>query len=153
MKYFKRLEVYKASNVEYSPNDKHKAYSYGWWQFSREINGVIFFNDTRYSVSTSRHQSKVRSLLRGKEVYIFDTMLNMRDLNDKDLIQAIIKDYNNKIDELHKANKKPRIRKTTIEANNNSIKYYHEEIRKLAVNNAQATFKNDIKELIEGDAA
>lgn len=63
MRYYKRLKVYKASNVEFSPENR-SAYSYDWWQFVREVNGVLVFNDYNYSPTTGRHQSKVRWLLR-----------------------------------------------------------------------------------------
>ena len=63
MKYFKRLEKYKASNVELSIKPL-KAFSYGWWQFLGVVNGVIVFNDYNYSITTSAHQRKVKRLLR-----------------------------------------------------------------------------------------
>lgn len=62
MKYFKRLGVYKASNVKFDPN-KIEAYSYGWWRFVAVVEGKVVFNTYRYSNSTSKHQYKVARLM------------------------------------------------------------------------------------------
>lgn len=63
MKYYKRLGVYKASNVTFHP-DTISAYSYGWWKFVGVVDGKVVFNNHRYSNSTSKHQLKVKRLLR-----------------------------------------------------------------------------------------
>lgn len=62
MKLMKRSNIYKASNVEFDPKTKI-ATSYLWWTFVAEIDGLLVFNNYRYSVSTSKHQRKVRTLL------------------------------------------------------------------------------------------
>ena len=62
MKYFPKLKLYKASNVTYNPVT-YQAYSYRWWRFVDMIDGKIIFNEYKYSMSTSRHQWKVRTLL------------------------------------------------------------------------------------------
>lgn len=62
MKYFTRQNLYKASNVTFSP-ETMDAYSYGWWRFVAKVDGLLIFNNARYSNSTSKHQSKVRRLL------------------------------------------------------------------------------------------
>ena len=59
MKYFKRANEYKASNVLFNCSE-NKAYSYGWWCFYD--NGL--FNGVTYSSTTTKHQYKVRSLLK-----------------------------------------------------------------------------------------
>jgi hypothetical protein len=69
MKYFKRANLYKASNVSFNP-DTCEARSYEWWAFTKMINGILVFNDHSYSVSTRKHQSKVRSLLRELKIEI-----------------------------------------------------------------------------------
>lgn len=51
-----------ASNVTYDPTT-HKAFSYGWWGFVWLIEGRLVFNNYYYSNTTTKHQSKVRSLL------------------------------------------------------------------------------------------
>lgn len=63
MKYFKRAGIYKASNVSFDPK-LIEARSYDWWVFVKVIKGKVVFNSFRYSNTTSRHQSKVRSLMR-----------------------------------------------------------------------------------------
>jgi hypothetical protein len=62
MKFMKRAKVYQGANVSYNPETK-TALSYNWWEFVKEIGGQVFFNSYHYSQSTSKHQSKVRSLL------------------------------------------------------------------------------------------
>lgn len=64
MKFMKRANIYQASNynVTFDPN-KIEARSYRWWVFVAKVEGKIVFNNYRYSNSTSKHQSKVRSLL------------------------------------------------------------------------------------------
>lgn len=63
MKYFSRSNMYKASNVTFSP-ETISAYSYGWWKFVGIVEGKVIFNNHRYSNSTSGHQQKTRSLLK-----------------------------------------------------------------------------------------
>ena len=62
MKYYKTQKMYKASNVTFNV-ETLEAYSYGWWSFVKVINGEVVFNEYRYSVSTSKHQTKVLSLM------------------------------------------------------------------------------------------
>jgi hypothetical protein len=63
LRYYKKLHVFKASNVAFDPQE-FLATSYGWWQFVKAINGRVIFNAYSYSPSTGQHQSKVRGLLR-----------------------------------------------------------------------------------------
>lgn len=62
MKYMKRAGIYKANNVTFDPRTMD-AYSYVWWRFVARIGGQVVFNTYYYSPSTSKHQSKVRSVL------------------------------------------------------------------------------------------
>lgn len=64
MKHMKRSGLYQASNynVTFDPS-KVEARSYSWWVFVAKVEGLVVFNNYRYSNSTSKHQSKVRSLL------------------------------------------------------------------------------------------
>jgi hypothetical protein len=62
MKYFTKLGLYKASNVEFNPKTLI-ATSYDWWTFVRQVDGKVLFNTYRYSPTTGRHQAKVRSLM------------------------------------------------------------------------------------------
>lgn len=63
MKYMQKAGIYKGSNVTFNP-ETVEAYSYDWWGFVKKIGGKVIFNTYRYSVTTAKHQSKVRSLLR-----------------------------------------------------------------------------------------
>lgn len=64
MKLMKRSNIYQASNYNVTFNPETlEAFSYKWWSFVRVIEGQVVFNNYRYSVSTSKHQSKVRRLM------------------------------------------------------------------------------------------
>ncbi len=90
MKHFKRANIYKAANVSYNPTTK-EAYSYSWWAFVKLIKGKIVFNQYTYSNSTSKHQSKVRSLLRDlnikidREVQVKDGLQHITTLKELNL--------------------------------------------------------------------
>jgi len=60
----KRANIYQASNynVTFNPTTM-EAHSYRWWRFVAKIEGLVVFNPHRYSVTTSKHQQKVRSLM------------------------------------------------------------------------------------------
>lgn len=62
MKFMKRSQVYKASNVQFDPK-KIEAFSYGWWKFVGLIDGRVVFNNYNYSNSTIKHQYKTRKLM------------------------------------------------------------------------------------------
>jgi hypothetical protein len=62
MKYYKRLNVWKARNVKFNP-ETIEAWSYGWWLFVCVIKGKVVFNRYHYSKTTSKHQDKVSWLL------------------------------------------------------------------------------------------
>lgn len=82
MRYYKRLNVYKASNV--LVDEKRDAWSYGWWKFYDAATGI--FNYSRYSVSTSGHQTKVFRLLRQKglpiNLVLYGTTDSLTNLSD-----------------------------------------------------------------------
>lgn len=64
MKYMKRAKIYQCSNYNCKFSaEKLEAWSYHWWSFVKVIEGKLVFNNYRYSNSTSKHQSKVRSLM------------------------------------------------------------------------------------------
>lgn len=62
MKWFKRLKLFKASNVTFNPKTMD-AFSYGWWRFVAVVEGKLVFNNYGYSTSTRKHQAKLRRLL------------------------------------------------------------------------------------------
>ena len=146
MKYYKRLKEYKASNVSLTIEPKLKAYSYGWWLFVVRYKGLVIFNNTTYSSSTSRHQRKVRRVLDDLNIKIDIQLNNTRRSfgksygfyapeppSDGDYVKAAIKDEIIRIGLINKnladLIQKPRTRKSTnkkraqqIEENKNQIK-------------------------------
>lgn len=125
MRYYKTINIYKASNVEFNP-ETIQAYSYRWWKFVDKIKGKVVFNDFRYSVSTSKHQSKVRSLLHelGIEVdYYIEAPRGLQDLNE-----AIIH-YSDLIRTLEWEIEKPRSQKAKNEERKALIKQYQAKIK------------------------
>jgi len=69
--------VSKQSNFKYQPRKKRltatnnyldletlKAYSYDWWCYFTPVAGLLVFNSGKYSVSTSKHQTRMKRLLR-----------------------------------------------------------------------------------------
>lgn len=70
MKFMQRAGIYKSPNVTFNPATC-QAFSYGWWCFVKRIRGKVIFNSYRYSVTTAKHQRRVRDLLAelGIDVY------------------------------------------------------------------------------------
>jgi hypothetical protein len=62
MKFSKKRQQYESSNVSFNP-ETLEAYSYSWWAFSKVIDGKLVFNAYGYSMSTRKHQRKVRDLM------------------------------------------------------------------------------------------
>lgn len=74
MKYLKKSNTYKASNVVFNANTL-EAYSYGWWKFVAVVEGKVIFNDYTFSVSTRGHQSKIKNLLEKLNIKIDFTVM------------------------------------------------------------------------------
>lgn len=62
MKYYPVRKIFSASNVIFNP-ERVEAYSYSWWKFVAIIDGLVVFNNYRYSTTTNRHQWKVKKLM------------------------------------------------------------------------------------------
>jgi hypothetical protein len=62
MKFSNKRQQFEGSNVSFNPNTMI-AKSYDWWVFVAEVNGKVIFNNSRYSNTTNRHQSKVRAMM------------------------------------------------------------------------------------------
>lgn len=60
----KRNGFYEGSNanVRFIP-ETFQAFSYQWWQFTMPYRGGVIFNRYGYSMTTIKHQYKVRALL------------------------------------------------------------------------------------------
>jgi hypothetical protein len=82
MKYYSRLKVYKASNVQFSVESKI-ATSYGWWEFVKPINGKLVFNSYNYSSTTIKHQRKISRVLSelGLQTIRVDSPQGLQDLD------------------------------------------------------------------------
>jgi len=78
LKFKKRSNMYSNStgtNTFYP--ETLSAYSYSWWQYLKNFNGTLVFNDYSYSPSTSSHQWKLESLLKELNIKI-DLYVNQR---------------------------------------------------------------------------
>jgi hypothetical protein len=107
LKFYKRLNVFKASNVSFDPT-RIEAFSYRWWKFVAVIGGKVVFNNYRYSPSTGKHQSKVSSLLSQlgvKTDLCFEAPKGLQDL------ASAVTHYENKISALIVEIQKPGTRK------------------------------------------
>lgn len=62
MKQLKRSGIYKERNVTFDPKTC-EATSYDWWRFVAIVDGLVIFNNYKYSRTTTKHQWMVRSLL------------------------------------------------------------------------------------------
>lgn len=85
LKYFSRLKIYKnySGTNRFNP-ETFKAYSYEWWCFVMKHPTLgIIFNDFSYSVTTRKHQSQMRTLLRnlGHEIaFTIEAPKGLQDL-------------------------------------------------------------------------
>lgn len=103
LKYYPKLKQWKASNVRLH-EDTLEAYSYDWWRFLEKIGPYLVFNDYRYSPSTSKHQSKVRSWLWHNRLDSI-SIESPRGLQDLD---GAIRHYERAIQVLRDAIKRPK---------------------------------------------
>lgn len=124
MKYYKRLRIWKASNVDFNP-ETEEAYSFGWWCFVKRIGGKLVFNGYRYSNHTSRHQSKVFALLIKLGYHDIEYIEAPRGLQD---LGCAVSYYENNIQELKQAIAKPRSHKTTNQRRQTEIREYEERL-------------------------
>ena len=128
MKYFKRLNLYKANNVQFKP-ETNTATSYDWWEFVKEIKGKIVFNNYNYSNSTCKHQSKVR----------WDVLMDLNIDIDVEIeapqglqnLSSAIDHYNMLISDLKEAISKPRTHKSKNQERKEQIKSYQAKIKEV----------------------
>lgn len=92
MKFMKRAGIYQASNYNVTFNPKTlEAFSYRWWRFVAVVEGKLIFDNYRYSNSTSKHQSKVRSILSNLNIKIDMEMPLPRGIrHDQTLAELIV---------------------------------------------------------------
>lgn len=136
MKYFERAGIYKASNVSFDPKTC-EARSYAWWIFVRKIGNKVVFNNYRYSVTTAKHQSKVRWLLAELGINIDVEIEAPQGLQRSDIacslsgrtgLSSAIQLYEDRIKTLEAEMKKPRTRKAKNYERFEQIKHYYRQI-------------------------
>lgn len=82
----KRSGIYSNSTGSLTFDPKTcSAHSYRWWKFVGIVEGQVVFNNFRYSVTTSKQQSKVRQLLRELGIKIDVEMPLPRGINSSDM--------------------------------------------------------------------
>lgn len=96
MKYYKRLNVYKASNVEFNP-ETNTALSYDWYEVTKKIKGKIIFNRFNYSPTTIKHKYKIKYLLNSLNIKIDHEIEAPKGLQN---LGESLKYYDKKIEEL-----------------------------------------------------
>ena len=107
MKFYKRLNVYKASNVQFNPTTLIGT-SYEWYQLARSFDGVMVLNTYNYSSSTCKHISKMRALLTTlgyREIVEIEAPQGLQNLG------AAVLQYNARILSLYEDINKPRSHK------------------------------------------
>lgn len=139
MKFYKRLNHYKASNVILDLNELN-AYSYEHWMFLTQVNTKLIFNSSTYSVSTTRHQTKVMRVLDKLgikvDLMLYNTLCSLDDPSRA--IHAEIKELQEKIVNLEINLTQPRIWKKTKENVSNQIEHIKlriERLKKFHLNN------------------
>lgn len=145
MKYYKRLGIYKAGNVEFNP-ETMQATSYRHWLFVNKIKGKVVFNDYRYSMSTGRHQRKVEEVLNELGIKIHLYVSNRRSLSD--FTFSFIPDLYYKIGwniaEIKHGNVRQKT-KDQIKLSNQYLKEQIKQMRKLGAVCSRSTMNEKIK--------
>lgn len=110
MKYYPKLNLYKASNLSYNP-ETEEAYSYKWYCLARRYGDLMVVNRYNYSSTTIKHLYKIRKLFDSLDIQYIEIEAPH---GLKDLVMAE-KHYLGKIDYLEKKIANPRSRKSTNE--------------------------------------
>jgi hypothetical protein len=87
LKYFPRLNKYKAANVSFDPSTV-TAVSYDWWTFVMVIDGQVVFNAYPYSVTTKRHQARVKQTMQELGIEIDLEVLTRLSLTNVNALEA-----------------------------------------------------------------
>ena len=132
MKYFTRLEKFKANNVEMDINTM-RAYSYGWWRFTDIIGGQLVFNTYRYSPTTGNHQSKIRGVLLEYFGLSYDSYIEIECPSGLQNLQSGIDYYLGLIKILETEINRPRSQKKKNIERQKQIKAYAEKIETIKV--------------------
>lgn len=135
MYYSKKRSRYEISNCHFDPISL-RAVSYNWWLFVAKIGGKLVFNSFTYSNTTTKHQSKVKSLLRQLGIAIDTHIEAPQGLNNLD---SSIKYYENQIQLLELQIAKPRSQQAKNLERQNQIEFYESKIK-------------EVQELVRADA-
>lgn len=93
LKYIKRDKIYTNSTRTCTFNLlTTEACSYRWWVFVKKIDGLTVFNNYRYSVTTARHQRKIRNLLKELKIKIDLEVTTKLSLSNYYNINTLIED-------------------------------------------------------------
>ena len=130
LKYYPRLNMYKAANVTYNPSTG-TATSYDWWHFVIVIKGKVVFNRHAYSVTTTRHQSKVRNVLNDLGIKIDLEIDSRKSLSDCYVFDDAIAKLNVEIQLLKAEINKPLSREKTNLERARRIKLKVAEIKQI----------------------
>jgi hypothetical protein len=112
MPYQVKNQQFKSSKCLFIP-ETCRAYSYGWWRFVDLIKGKVVFNRHNYSMTTCKHQSTVRELLRQLNVKI-DLYVDMHESLEHFQSQALKPMYSKLIQteiEMNRKGSKPECNK------------------------------------------
>ena len=124
MKYFKKLKLFKSSNLTLDP-ETGKGYSYEWYRIVDRIDGMVVLNNYSYSPTTCRHISKIRSMLTTLGVREYLEIEAPGGLQDLD---KAIEYYEGQINELNQEIAKPRSSKIKNLDRYDSINKYKDKI-------------------------
>ena len=124
MKFYSRLQVYKASNLTFNPATG-EGRSYDWYSIARRFDGVQVLNTYRYSVTTGKHIRKLENLFSDLrlECLFIEAPRGLQDLD------AAIEFYRDKIATLETEIKKPRTNKAKNEERKEQIKHFQAMIK------------------------
>lgn len=90
MKFMKRAQIYKGNNITFNPKTMD-AVSYNWWRFAARIDGLVVFNDFRYSVTTAKQQRKVAGLMHELGIKVDLTLTLPRGIrHDQTLAELVL---------------------------------------------------------------
>lgn len=126
MKFSNKRQQFEGSNVSFNPFTQ-VAKSYDWWVFLTNMNGIVIFNDSRYSNTTNRHQSKVKALMLKDSIIPSLTLHNTREsLTSGKALQSEIVNTNALIKKLESELANPR-RKKALDSERQKVIYFWKE--------------------------
>lgn len=138
-RYQARKHRFVASN-NFLDLDTMSAYSYGWWNYFRNIGGLWVFNRHRYSVSTGKHQLRMRGLLSDLGIHVdvyIDTRSSMANMDLSDIELALMSELDRLKHQLSKCvrpvSQKRRDIQNQIENAQYRLEYVQERIQQLQV--------------------